>query len=207
MRRDYQLAGLKKSDIDPDPFTQFKKWFGDAVSVNIPEPNAMVLATVGEKGHPATRTVLLKEFSSSGFVFYTNYSSRKGQQIEQNPNVSLLFPWLPLERQIEIRGTATKVSREETEAYFYSRPIGSQLGAWASYQSQVLPDRTTLEKRIAELMEKYRGKTIPLPPFWGGYRVNPSSIEFWQGQSSRLHDRLRYTRDPKGQWKIERLSP
>ncbi len=207
MRRNYQLAGLTEADLNPDPFKQFEKWFAEAVHVKIPEPNAMVLATVGANAQPATRTVLLKEFSAAGFVFYTNYGSRKGQQIDQNPEVSLLFPWISLERQVEIRGAVTKVSREETEAYFYSRPVGSQLGAWASHQSQVVPDRFALEKRIAELMEKYRGKTIPLPPFWGGYRVEPISIEFWQGRPSRLHDRLRYTRKAEGRWIIERLSP
>lgn len=207
MRRDYRLAGLSEADLNRDPLKQFEKWFNDAITAKLTEPNAMTLATADEHGSPSARTVLLKGFDARGFVFFTNYESRKGRHLAGNARASLLFPWLPLERQVEICGTVAKVSREETEAYFYSRPIDSQLGSWASAQSTVLTGREELEKRIETLMAEHRGKTIPVPPHWGGYRVAPETIEFWQGRPSRLHDRLRYTRQSDGTWKIERLSP
>jgi pyridoxamine 5'-phosphate oxidase len=207
LRRDYRLAGLAERDLAPEPIAQFERWFNDALAARVVEPNAMTLATADADGAPAARTVLLKGFDARGFVFYTNYESRKGRELAANPRASLLFAWLPLERQVEIRGRVERVSREETETYFYSRPIDSQLGAWASPQSTVLADRAALERRIEDLMKEYRGRTIPVPPHWGGYRVVPAAVEFWQGRPSRLHDRLRYTRQADGTWKIERLAP
>ena len=207
MRRDYKLSCLDRSDLAADPTEQFDKWFQEAISAGIADPTAMILATTGDDNRPAARTVLLKGVDSRGFVFFTNYQSRKGQQLTENPYASLLFAWTSLERQIEIRGTVSRVGRDETEDYFYSRPIGNQIGAWASAQSSVIESRAALEKRVTVLMEKYRGQTVPVPPFWGGFRVAPDSIEFWQGRPSRLHDRLLYTRDDKGPWRIERLSP
>lgn len=207
MRRDYKLSSLDRSDLAAEPTKQFEKWFKDAISADIPDPTAMILATAGTDRRPTARTVLLKGFDTRGFVFYSNYQSRKGQQLTENPYASLLFAWTSLERQVEVRGTVSRVTPEETEAYFYSRPIGNQIGAWASAQSSVIESRTTLEKRVTALMEKYRGQTVPVPPFWGGFRVAPESIEFWQGRPSRLHDRLRYTRTENGAWRVDRLSP
>jgi len=207
LRRDYRLAGLTESDLATDPLQQFERWFQDARTADLLEPNAMTLATAGTDGAPTARTVLLKGYDPRGFVFFTNYESRKGRELAENPRASLLFTWLPLERQVEIRGTVERTSREETETYFYSRPIDSQLGAWASHQSSPLSGRRELEDRVQELMKKYRGQTIPVPPHWGGFRVMPESIEFWQGRPSRLHDRLRYTRPPGGTWTVTRLSP
>lgn len=207
MRRDYKLAGLERADLANDPFLQFEQWFRDAEQAGIKDPTAMILATAGKDGNPAARTVLLKGFDADGFVFFTNYESRKGLHLMENPQASLLFSWTSLERQIEIRGAVTRVTSEETEQYFYTRPIGSQVGAWASAQSTVLATRTTLEDKAKTLMAQYRGQTVPVPPFWGGFRVRPESIEFWQGRPSRLHDRLRYTRQADSGWQIDRLSP
>jgi len=213
LRRDYKLAELTEAKVDRDPVKQFAKWFDEALAAKLLEPNAMTLATADARGSPSARTVLLKGFDERGFVFFTNYESRKGRQLAENAHASLLFPWLPLERQVEICGTVGKVTREETEAYFHTRPIASQLGAWASRQSEVLASRAELEQRIQALMIEHRGRTVPVPPFWGGYRVVPETIEFWQGRASRLHDRLRFTRVP-GEggsavrtWQLERLSP
>lgn len=207
LRREYHRDGLTEADVDPDPIRQFDRWFADATRAGVIEPNAMTLGTAGNDGMPSTRTVLLKGFDARGFVFYTNYESRKARQIAENAQASLLFPWLLLERQVEICGTVEKVTLAETEKYFHSRPIASQLGAWASHQSAVLRGRDELESRAADVAEKFRDRTIPVPPFWGGYRLLPATIEFWQGRPSRLHDRLRYTRQENGAWQLERLSP
>ena len=208
LRKDYSLAGLLEKDLAKDPFRQFEKWFQEAEAAKLLEPNAMVLSTVGPDGRPASRTVLLKGFDGRGFVFYTNHESRKGRELAANPRVALLFPWLALERQVVVEGMAARVSREESEAYFHSRPRASQLGAWASRQSSVITGRAPLEDAMKTLEQTYAGEEIPMPPAWGGYRVAPESVEFWQGRRSRLHDRLRYTRDAKaGAWIVERLSP
>lgn len=206
LRRNYMLAGLSEPDLAPDPIRQFDKWFGQALAADIPEPNAMTLATVSPDGAPAARTVLLKGFDASGFVFYTNYESHKGKELDANPRASLLFCWLALERQVRIDGTVEKTSREESAEYFHSRPVGSQHGAWASSQSQIVPSREALDERLLAVAKQYEGQPVPLPPHWGGYRVTPTMIEFWQGRENRMHDRLRYRR-ADANWKIERLSP
>jgi pyridoxamine 5'-phosphate oxidase len=205
-RRDYARGELLESDALPDPIEQFRVWFADAAGAGVAEPNAMTLATATPAGVPSARVVLLKGFDRRGFVFYTNYISRKAQELDANPAASLCFFWQPLERQVRISGRAERVSREESEAYFRSRPVAAQVGAWASKQSQVLSGRQELERRNAELTARYAGESIPLPDFWGGYRVVPSEIEFWQGRPSRLHDRLLYTR-AGDRWEVRRLSP
>lgn len=207
LRKDYSLAGLVEKDLARDPFRQFDKWFQEAQGAKIPEPNAMVVATATRDGRPSTRTVLLKGLDGRGFVFYTNYDSRKGRELEANTRLSLLFPWIALERQIIVEGTVTKVSREESAAYFHSRPHASQIAAWASQQSAVIGGRALLEQAFKDADKKYAGVEVPVPPHWGGYRVNPETVEFWQGRRSRLHDRLRYRREANGDWTIERLSP
>jgi pyridoxamine 5'-phosphate oxidase len=206
LRRDYSLAGLVEKDLAKDPFRQFEKWFQEAEAAKIPEPNAMVCSLAGRDGSPSSRIVLLKGMDSRGFVFYTNYESRKGRTLAENARASLLFPWITLERQVIVEGTVTKVSREESDAYFHSRPRPSQLGAWVSQQSSIIPGRGTLEEALKLLEQKYAGQEIPLPPQWGGYRIAPEMVEFWQGRRSRLHDRLRYRRE-KNDWVIERLAP
>lgn len=207
LRKDYSLSGLLEKDLARDPFRQFDKWFQEAQGAKIPEPNAMVLATATRDGRPSTRTVLLKAVDGRGFVFYTNYESRKGRELDANPRASLLFPWIALERQVIVEGTVTKVSREESAAYFHSRPQASQLAAWASQQSTVIGSRTLLDQAFKAAEKKYAGAEIPVPPQWGGFRLNPETVEFWQGRRSRLHDRLRYRRETSGDWVIERLSP
>src|SRR5882762_8343081 len=208
LRRDYTLAGLSEADLAPDPIEQFQKWFQEAVAAKITEPNAMVLATVDASGQPSTRVVLLKAVDERGFSFFTNYESRKGRELAGNPKASLTFPWTELERQVCITGRVSQLGREESEAYFKLRPRGSRLGAWASpKQSEAISGRAELEARMRELEAKYPGEEIPLPPYWGGFVLAPAEIEFWQGRPSRLHDRLRYARQPNGSWKIERLSP
>ncbi len=208
LRKDYSLAGLLEKDLAKDPFRQFEKWFQEAEAAKLIEPNAMTLATTGADGRPSARTVLLKGLDGRGFVFYTNYESRKGRELANIPRATLVFPWLALERQVVVEGAATRVTREESEAYFHSRPRASQLGAWVSQQSSVITGRATLEDALKALEQKYAGKEVPLPPHWGGYRVSPEIVEFWQGRRSRLHDRLRYRRDPKtNEWTIERLAP
>ncbi|MCW5924360.1 MAG: pyridoxamine 5'-phosphate oxidase [Saprospiraceae bacterium] len=207
LRRNYARQSLSETDVLANPFSQFGVWFEEAISSELTEPNAMTLATADSHGRPSARTVLLKGFDRNGFVFYTNYESRKGQELAENPQAALLFTWLELERQIRIEGTVGKVSREEALAYFQSRPKGSQIGAWASPQSRVVSGRMALEQRALELKEQYHDETaLPLPPFWGGFRLEPDVFEFWQGRESRLHDRICYTKTADG-WKIERLAP
>jgi pyridoxamine 5'-phosphate oxidase len=206
LRHNYSLQKLSKAEVDPSPLRQFQFWFDQALSAQLPEPNAMTLATVTGDGKPSARIVLLKGLDDRGFVFYTNYESRKGQELAQNDQAVLVFWWAQLERQVRIEGSVEKVTTGEADEYFHSRPRASQLGAWASDQSQVIPNRKILEQRFQELEEKYQDGTIPRPPHWGGYRVIPQQIEFWQGRPNRLHDRLRYRLD-QDQWIIERLSP
>lgn len=207
LRRNYAQQTLSESDVLHDPIAQFAVWFEEALSSQLIEPNAMTLATSGHSGRPGARTVLLKEFDHRGFVFYTNYESRKGQDMAENPFAALLFTWLELERQIRIEGKVEKVTREESLAYFQSRPKGSQIGGWVSAQSSVVENRQVLEQRSVELHAEYRdADVLPVPPFWGGYRIVPDYLEFWQGRESRLHDRICYKRAGEG-WKIERLAP
>lgn len=207
LRKDYQLQGLKETDVDVSPFKQFQIWFDQALAAQLPEPNAMTVATATQSGIPSARIVLLKGFDERGFVFYTNYHSHKGQELTDNPQAALVFWWAELERQVRIEGRVEKVSDQESDEYFHSRPFNSRLGAWASIQSQVIENREVLERRAQELKTKYENSDVPRPPHWGGFRVIPSAIEFWQGRSSRLHDRLLYRLLDNGTWLIERLSP
>lgn len=230
LRKDYTLGTLHRAALAADPLAQFQHWFADAAAAKSPggwlrrvgigfykwvlmvfgarpvDPNAMALATVGADGKPSVRTVLLKGVDERGFVFYTNYESRKGRELDGNPNGALVFYWSDLERQVCVSGPVVKISREEAEKYFQSRPRGSRIGAWASTQSEVVPDRAFLEARWRELEARYP-QDVPLPPFWGGYMLKPERIEFWQGRASRLHDRFSYQRGADGKWKLERLSP
>ena len=207
MRKDYSLAGLLEKDLAKNPFRQFEQWFQEAEAAKIPEPNAMTLATTGRDGRPAARTVLLKGVDGRGFVFYTNYESRKGRELDANPRATLLFPWIAMERQITVEGPVTRGTREESEAYFHSRPRQSQLAAWASPQSTAVAGRAVIEESYRVVDKKYEGREVPLPPNWGGFRLAPETVEFWQGRRSRLHDRLRYRREAGGDWVIERLAP
>ncbi|MBV2357471.1 pyridoxamine 5'-phosphate oxidase [Streptomyces sp. J2-1] len=213
MRRQYRAVGLDAALLAAHPMDQFSRWFEDAARAashgTLYEPNAMVVSTADAAGRPSSRTVLLKRFDSRGFVFYTNYTSRKARELAANPGVSLLFPWHPIARQVVVTGTAARTSREETAAYFHSRPHGSQLGAWASAQSSVIASRDELDAEYVELAARYpEGEPVPVPPHWGGFRVVPETVEFWQGRENRLHDRLRYiTRPEDGSWTVERLSP
>lgn len=206
LRKEYSKAELSEGSVDPSPVTQFERWFDEAVKSELLEPNAMVLGTVDTSGVPYQRSVLLKAFDDRGFVFYTNYNSRKSRHISQNKKVSLLFPWYGLERQVAIVGEAEKVTSRESLNYFMSRPKGSQLGAWVSQQSQVISSRSILEMKLAEMKRKFSEGKIPLPDFWGGFRVKPQSIEFWQGRQNRLHDRIIYEKEGEN-WNISRLSP
>jgi pyridoxamine 5'-phosphate oxidase len=208
LRKDYTLAGLTETDAGTDPLALFRRWFDQALSAQLPEPNAMTLATCTTMGKPSARVVLLKHLDERGFTFFTNYNSRKGDEIAQNPQVALVFLWHDLERQVRIEGFAEKVTAEESENYFHNRPLGSRLGAWASPQSEVIPSREFLEQQHAELTARFPDGHVPKPEHWGGYRVVPLVIEFWQGRPSRLHDRIRFRRDlPGGAWLRERLAP
>jgi pyridoxamine 5'-phosphate oxidase len=208
MRRDYTERGaLLETDLAPDWVTQFSGWFAVAADAGLPEPNAMIVATADARGRTSARTVLLKEYDVRGFVLFTNYESRKGSDLAENPYASLVFPWFPMQRQVIVAGAVERVSRAETDAYFGSRPRGSQLGAWASAQSRVVPDRAAVETGLATAVERFGDSPVPAPPHWGGLRVVPETVEFWQGRSSRLHDRLRYRRTEVGVWVVERLAP
>ncbi|WP_435824087.1 pyridoxamine 5'-phosphate oxidase [Actinoplanes missouriensis] len=213
MRRDYTEWPLLLEDgLAGDWTSQFAAWFAEATTFGLPEPNAMVLATADAAGRPSGRTVLLKGYDASGFVFFTNYESRKGTELFVNPYASLVFPWFPMQRQVTVAGAVERVSRAETEEYFQARPRGSQLGAWASPQSRVLAARADVDAGLAAAVARFGEGPIPAPPHWGGFRVIPDSVEFWQGRSSRLHDRLRYRRDTvpgdaDGKWVVERLAP
>jgi pyridoxamine 5'-phosphate oxidase len=206
LRKDYACGSLDETSVDADPIRQFEAWFKQALDARLPEPNTMTLATVDSRGYPAARIVLIKAVDERGFVFFTNYESRKGQDLAANPHASLLFYWIELERQVRIEGTVVKTSAEESDAYFNSRPLGSRIGAWASDQSRPLESRALLEAREKSFSERF-GENPPRPPHWGGYRLVPETIEFWQGRPSRLHDRIIYTRRSTGAWGISRLSP
>ncbi len=205
LRQDYRRGALEREDLDDDPIAQFRTWIEAAIADELAEPNAVVVATVDAHGKPDARVVLLKGYDQRGFVFYSNYESAKGRQLEQHPAAAMVFNWLEHERQVRVRGSVQQISREETAAYFHSRPKGSQLGAWASPQSRVIEDRAVMEDRQAELEAAYaKTDAVPVPEHWGGYRVTPVEIEFWQGRSSRLHDRFRF-RKTDGGWEVERL--
>ena len=206
LRRDYARARLDEASVSPDPLVEFARWFEEAVTAEARDPNAMTLATSSVDGAPSARIVLLKGFDKRGFVFFTDYRSRKGLELAKNPRAALVFYWPELERQVRITGSASATEREESERYFRSRPRGSRLSAWISHQSQVIPSRQQLEAQIPELERRYTGDEVPLPPHWGGFRLRPDTIEFWQGRANRLHDRLRYVWHGEG-WRIERLSP
>lgn len=206
MRQEYASARLEESGANPDPLIQFAAWFDQALEAGLPEPNAMTLATASPDGRPNARVVLLKELDGKGFLFYTNYLSQKGRELAVNPHATMVFLWLELHRQVRIAGWTEKLSEAESDAYFHSRPRESQLGAIASPQSEVVPGREFLEARFAELEKKYGGKPLGRPAHWGGYRLVPESVEFWQGRPGRLHDRLLYSGKP-GSWKIQRLAP
>ncbi|TDI08888.1 MAG: pyridoxamine 5'-phosphate oxidase [Acidobacteria bacterium] len=202
-----ETPGLTRKNVDPNPFKMFEQWFQEASEAEPVLPEAVSLATATREGRLSSRMVLLKDFDETGFVFYTNYESRKGMELAENPNAALVFYWRQLERQICITGTVSKVSREESEAYFRTRPRGSQIGALTSSQSRVVASREVLEKRFQQLMAEYEGREVPVPSYWGGYRLSPDTIEFWQGRSDRLHDRFLYKRQSGGPWQLERLSP
>jgi len=207
LRRHYTQAELNEESLKADPVEQFECWFKEACDAEVTEANAMVLSTVAADGQPTSRTVLLKSFDRAGFVFFTNYGSRKAREIEANAKVSLLFPWYALERQTTVTGTAARISSAESLKYFLSRPRGSQIGAWVSAQSEVITARSLLETKLDELKRKFAKGEVPLPSFWGGYRVTPATVEFWQGRPDRLHDRFLYSRTDERDWKIERLAP
>lgn len=207
LRRDYEAGALHRRDLDADPIRQFERWLNDAIAADQLEPTAMTLATASPDGRPTARIVLLKSFDAKGFVFFTNYLSKKGREIGANPNVELCFFWDKLERTVRVHGSVARTSREESETYFRRRPKRSQIGAAASNQSETVVNREVLERRFAELEKQYENSDVPTPPHWGGFRVTPESVEFWQGRKSRLHDRFRYQRGQAGGWVIERIAP
>ena len=207
LRKDYSLAGLLEADLNADPIEQFRVWFVAVKEAKGIEPNAMTLATADKDGNPSARTVLLKGLDAQGFVFYTNYESDKGRQLSDNPRAELLFYWAELERQVRVHGVVSRLDSASSERYFRSRPMGNQLGAVVSPQSQVIVSRDALDLEYEQLRETYGAGEVPMPDYWGGYRVVPESLEFWQGRTSRLHDRLRYRKGAGGHWIIERLAP
>jgi pyridoxamine 5'-phosphate oxidase len=206
LRKEYRLAGLSAQDLAPDPVEQLRVWLGNAIAAGIREPNAMTLATAGPDGRPSARTVLLKGVDERGLAFFTDHASRKGRELAANPHAALVFHWRSLERQVCVTGAAARISEQESDAYFLTRPLGARLGAWTSRQGEVLSDRAELEARMQRVAAQYQGREVPRPPYWGGYRLVPDAVEFWQGRPDRLHDRLRYRRD-RDAWLIERLSP
>jgi pyridoxamine 5'-phosphate oxidase len=207
LRQEYAAGGLSEADLEPDPVAMFRRWLREAAAAGLHEPNAMVVSTVAG-GRPSSREVLLKGLDERGFVFYTNYTSRKGEELADNPGCALLFPWHDLERQVRVEGTATRLDEAENAAYFASRPRASQLGAWASPQSQVVASRAELDRRYDEMAARFPdGDPVPVPPHWGGYLVVPHSVELWQGRRGRMHDRLRYRRVADVEWVVERLAP
>lgn len=207
IRKDYTLQTLTEKEVELNPVAQFTQWWDEAVNSEIEEVNAMTLATVDAEGNPSARIVLLKEYNEQGFVFFTNYGSHKGAEMSGQPRACLVFFWKELERQVRIQGQVSRISDAESDAYFHSRPVESRLGAWASPQSQVIPSRETIEANLLLYKNKFTDGVIPRPPHWGGYRVTPTKMEFWQGRPSRLHDRILYSLDENGRWKIERLAP
>ena len=207
LRQNYTRSGLTEAEIDPNPFSQFYLWFHQAIEAQLPEPNAMTIATVAGNGQPSARIVLLKNFDERGFVFFTNYNSLKGKQLAANPQAALVFWWAELERQVRIEGKVVKISDSESNEYFHSRPQGSQLGAWVSNQSQVIESRAVLDCKLEDLEAQYQQQEITRPPHWGGFRVIPRTIEFWQGRPNRLHDRLCYYLRKENTWEIKRLAP
>ncbi len=207
LREEYRREALTEGEVARDPITQFRHWFQEALDAALPEPNAMVLSTVSPEGHPSARVLLLKGFDDAGFVFFTNYGSRKGAELSGNAHAAMTFLWLPLERQVRIEGTITQTNAEASDDYFASRPRDSQLGAWASPQSEVVSGRDVLEAGFRDIEARFAGQAIPRPAHWGGYLLSPGTVEFWQGRPSRLHDRIRYRAMPEGTWRIERLAP